>query len=340
MPGYSWGRLGSLSPDDRQRILDSDPTIAQQLKDLRDQWAAGVPESDLRDLEGQVAQSVENAAVSLQLAQPLPGSGGGGGAIFPITGNPRVGSTLTLQIASWESLQWMRDGTDPIPGATDNKYVVQQADVGHYIGCQIVTDSDNGFFVSAFDADETFSLWSGVVPPPSPLGIGNFNDGRPITQGTRFFVTEPNITARAVRFFLPADAPRVAGGHPAGRTLVGIYEAGGLLVGSGSRDPGAALPNGDVWIDVPLDADVPLIDHTDYIVAAYSPTGNYSAATGNNYFTDDVTSGPLVAPASATGRTNGVFVEGTVGEEPTLQFPNQTFNAGCYFIDVMVATGA
>jgi VCBS repeat-containing protein len=66
-----------------------------------------------------------------------------------------------------------------------------------------------------------------------------------------------------------------------------------------------------------------------YTASYHTDTGRYSSTT--NYFTSDVTSGPLTAPAS----NNGVYRYGTGS-----LFPTATFQAENYWVDVVFNTGS
>ncbi|MBY5679871.1 DUF4082 domain-containing protein [Rhizobium leguminosarum] len=64
-----------------------------------------------------------------------------------------------------------------------------------------------------------------------------------------------------------------------------------------------------------------------YTASYHTNAGHYSSTTG--YFTSNVTSGPLTAPASG----NGVYRYGS-----TSQFPTSTFQSTNYWVDVMFTT--
>ncbi|TBA76153.1 DUF4082 domain-containing protein [Rhizobium ruizarguesonis] len=68
-------------------------------------------------------------------------------------------------------------------------------------------------------------------------------------------------------------------------------------------------------------------------VASYHSNGFYSATA--NYFTMDHTSGTLTAPASSVSGGNGVYAYGTGS-----QFPNSSYNASNYWVDVLYQQGS
>ena len=63
-------------------------------------------------------------------------------------------------------------------------------------------------------------------------------------------------------------------------------------------------------------------------VVSYHSNGFYSAS--QNFFGSAVTTGPLTAPASGASGGNGIFAYGT-----SSTFPNQTYNASNYWVDVL-----
>ncbi|MGZ2454619.1 hypothetical protein ACVIRO_007436 [Rhizobium ruizarguesonis] len=68
-------------------------------------------------------------------------------------------------------------------------------------------------------------------------------------------------------------------------------------------------------------------------VASYHSNGFYSATA--NYFTMDHTSGTLTAPASSVSGGNGVYAYGTGS-----LFPNSSYNASNYWVDVLYQQGS
>jgi hypothetical protein len=73
-------------------------------------------------------------------------------------------------------------------------------------------------------------------------------------------------------------------------------------------------------------APISIAANTTYVAAYYTPNGRYA----DNYFglNTGVSSGPLNVPASATVGGNGVYYYG-------LGFPNSTWKASNYYVDVL-----
>ncbi len=80
------------------------------------------------------------------------------------------------------------------------------------------------------------------------------------------------------------------------------------------------------WQSAQLSTPVVLTVGQLYVVSYFAPNGNYSYTT--SFFTSALTSGPLTAGAAA----NGLYKYGSSGG-----FPNASWNASNYFVDVVFA---
>jgi hypothetical protein len=94
------------------------------------------------------------------------------------TPSPAVGSTLICERGAWGgvpaptySYKWLRDGT-PIAAATELKYVVQAADAGHTLACEVTAKSSSGE-KSATSAGVVVSGGSGGGPGGSGSSTGS-----------------------------------------------------------------------------------------------------------------------------------------------------------------------
>lgn len=71
-----------------------------------------------------------------------------------LTGTPRLGQKLSCSTGAWSnnatgySYAWLRDGT-PIAGQSASTYVVQNADQGHSISCQVTASNSGGEYTIA-----------------------------------------------------------------------------------------------------------------------------------------------------------------------------------------------
>ena len=135
-------------------------------------------------------------------------------------------------------------------------------------------------------------------------------DGGSVELGLKFRA-EVDGEILAVRFY---EGPRSDGAHP-----VTLWSADGEALASASFS-GAA---GAGWREVAFDRPVS-IDAGDVHVASYhAPKGKYSVDTG--YFTKPLSDGDLTALKNA-----GVYDYGPAGS-----FPDQTYEASNYWIDVV-----
>lgn len=87
------------------------------------------------------------------------------------------------------------------------------------------------------------------------------------------------------------------------------------------------------WQQATFSTAIAIQANTTYIISYYSPNGHYS--DDQNYFANSaVTSGSLTALKNGTDGSNGVYVYGHSGT-----FPNQSWNASNYWVDVVFVAG-
>jgi len=83
------------------------------------------------------------------------------------------------------------------------------------------------------------------------------------------------------------------------------------------------------WQRANFSAPVPITANTTYIVSYHTNTGRYAVDSGY-FWSRSVDTAPLHAPSSAAAGGNGVYRYGA-----TSAFPNQTYNATNYWVDVL-----
>ena len=157
-----------------------------------------------------------------------------------ISGTPVVGNRLTANRGEWVgntpitySFQWLRCNTAggdcaEIPGATDNIYVVANADVGRTIRARVTARNDAG---SRSAVSNPTAVVQSDVPPTGSLPVGSLQAGgdqlvisqvifspRPVTSRTAPITARVKVTARSGRpvsgatVFMRAT-PRVVNGQ-------------------------------------------------------------------------------------------------------------------------------
>ncbi|WP_213287208.1 DUF4082 domain-containing protein [Bradyrhizobium sp. sGM-13] len=145
----------------------------------------------------------------------------------------------------------------------------------------------------------------------------NLNDGAQLEVGMKFTSSVAGqITA--LKFYRSAN--------DTGPDVLNLWSATGTHLASATFTSTTASG----WQTVTLPSAVFIAANTTY-VASYHTTGAYVAT--NNYFTTAVTSGPLTAPSTTTAGGNGVYSYG--GTSTTGIFPNNTYNAANYWVDVV-----
>jgi Domain of unknown function (DUF4082) len=136
-----------------------------------------------------------------------------------------------------------------------------------------------------------------------------------VTLGVKFWSSQAG-TISAIRFYRGATSPS---GY-----VARLYSAAGQRLGSVAL----AKESGPVpgWQTAIFPAPIRIAANTTYVAAYYTPNGKY--ADGYYGFNNGVTNAPLNVPASSTVGGNGVYYYG-------LGFPNRTWEASNYYVDVL-----
>lgn len=169
---------------------------------------------------------------------------------------------------------------------------------------------------------------------------GDVNNGAAITTGVRFTV-DAEVDCAGIAFYVPATN--------SGTYTVGLYETdtdddpGGS--GTGTQLATDSVASGSVtggtWAEVTFDTPVTLATGTVYTAARHASSGRYVSSSGA--FTSAGISGNDVNllqdgtdpnPPGLGSMRNGVFHEGA-----SLAYPNSTFGAADYFVDIVLDEG-
>ncbi|ROP36525.1 uncharacterized protein DUF4082 [Saccharothrix texasensis] len=155
-----------------------------------------------------------------------------------------------------------------------------------------------------------------LFKPTDAPAVASSGDANAVNLGVRFRCTTTGAKAKGIRFY---KATQNTGTH-VGR----LWDANGTLLASATF----AGETASGWQEATFTTPVDLTTNTTYVASYHTATGNYSATAG--FFTTSHTRDALVAPADGASG-NGVFVYG-----PSPAFPNATYNATNYWVDVVV----
>ncbi|MBX5065318.1 DUF4082 domain-containing protein [Rhizobium lentis] len=161
----------------------------------------------------------------------------------------------------------------------------------------------------------TSSLFTGA----DTSGVAAANDASSVELGVKFIASASGQIAGLTYYKSAQDT---------GTHVGSLWTAGGQLLAQ------ATFINETTsgWQTVSFTQPIAITADTTY-VASYHSNGFYSATA--NYFTTDHTSGALTAPASSISGGNGVYAYGTGS-----LFPNSSYNASNYWVDVLYQQGS
>jgi hypothetical protein len=220
--------------------------------------------------------------------------------------NGLVSSTITYNVATYTATLDPTVALDP--NATYTVTVIGGAGgVSDLAGNPLSTDYNWSFTTST--GNQEYSLWNSSTIPAA-LDI---YDGQSQENGVKF-VSDTAGYINGLRFYKgPADT---------GTHIGHLWTGDGTLLASATFTGEAASG----WQEVMFSAPVPIAANTTYVASYYSPSGYH--AEDEYYFISGVISGPLRALFDGEDGGNGVYRFGASG------FPDQTFNATNYWVDV------
>jgi hypothetical protein len=116
-----------------------------------------------------------------------------------LSGTPALGQTLTCSTGTWAnsptsfSYVWLRSGV-PIAGQTGGTYVVQSADEGHAISCQVTASNGGGNYTIVGLPSGSYKVVFFAESEASNYLTQAYNDKPLFSEGTAVPVTAPNAT--------------------------------------------------------------------------------------------------------------------------------------------------
>ncbi|HXM57240.1 MAG TPA: N,N-dimethylformamidase beta subunit family domain-containing protein [Candidatus Dormibacteraeota bacterium] len=296
--------IGSNTPDQdmRQATVNVLADMGVQPATIQAGLVAGTPSTDTVAPTSAVISPSSGAAVTSGTAVTISGTAAdsGGGVVAGVEVSLDGGST-------WHEAS----------GTTSWTYAWTPGPIGPVtILSRAVDDSAN---LGAASAGESVT----VDPRPCPCtlfpstavpGTPNSNDPNAVELGVRFTTDTPGRVT-GVRFY--------KGSNNTGTHVGNLWTADGQRLATGTFTGETASG----WQTLTFATPVPIAVGTTYVASYHTNVGSYSSDIG--FFTQPVDVPPLHAPAG----TNGVFAYGAS------QFPNGSFNATNYWVDVVLVTG-
>ncbi len=141
-----------------------------------------------------------------------------------LTGTPALGQTLTCSTGTWAnnptsfSYTWLRSGV-PIAGQTASKYVVQAADQGHTISCQVTAGNGGGSYTITGLATGSYKVAFYSEQEGGTNYLDQFYNGK----GTEAEATPVAVTVPAATEGVNAELH--AGGAISGRVTSAVTHA-------------------------------------------------------------------------------------------------------------------
>jgi hypothetical protein len=155
------------------------------------------------------------------------------------------------------------------------------------------------------------TLWNDTTTPAA----ASVNDTNAVQLGVKF---TSDVAGRVlgVRFF--------KGVQNTGTHTATLWTVGGTSLATTTF----ANETASGWQTALFATPVAITANTTYVVSYHAPNGYYAADA--NYFANAYDNAPLHAPSSATASGNGIYRYGAASV-----FPDQTFNANNYWVDVI-----
>jgi hypothetical protein len=174
----------------------------------------------------------------------------------------------------------------------------------------------------------TWSFTTGAAPPPPPPTTGLFaatatpvnstnSDTGNVELGVRFS-TDTNGWVTGVRFY--------KGSGNTGTHTGSLWGSDGTMLATATFTNETASG----WQTVTFGAPVAITAGTQYIASYHAPNGHYADDEG--FFNNPLDNAPLHAPVSTSTAGNGTYAYGASS------FPNQSYHATNYWVDVLFTT--
>ncbi len=254
---------------------------------------------------------------------------------------PDAGASLTFELTSiLDQVGKQRHGSlqtltvvpatcDSVPGDSQ-----PTATIGYSADCgtqtlSLVLDSANG--TAPYDLVINGVVYRDVMPGETITTIGAPSqsiwngqqavvsaEDQPVELGVKFkSAIDGHING--IRFYSPANASGIYTGH--------LWTKSGVLLGSVTFSNVTASG----WQEALFNAPVSITADSVYIASYHTSSGHYAATTGGLKHT--ITNSQLTALGDSIAGGNGVYRYGAPGS-----FPDMTYNANNYWVDVLFAS--
>ena len=203
-----------------------------------------------------------------------------------------------------------------VPLSPDTTYTATVDGVADAAGNALAAPHEWSFTTAAGGSSNSSSLWDDTFIPT----ILSDSDTNAVELGVKF-QSDVDGSITALRFYKSSANTGTHTGH--------LWTSAGTLLAS------VTFTNETTsgWQEMSLATPVAISAGTTYIASYHAPAGRYSADSA--YFTAAYDNPPLTAPSSGSSGGNGVYRYGAAGG-----FPNQTWNATNYWVDVVFQEGS
>lgn len=163
-------------------------------------------------------------------------------------------------------------------------------------------------------------------------------DATGLSLGTTFRFALAGVV-KGIRYYTHTN---LTGGTYTGGLYSVDTQDGGTDPGTGTGTSMASATFGtltaDSWNTVLFGIPVAVAANTPYRAVGYSSVGRY--VTGGTLFSSDATNGNITAIADHSSYAGKTIFNGTYNYATGISYPNDTFNATAYFIDVIYEANA
>jgi len=313
---WSWGLDGTHDRGASTPSTDMRQATVNLLADM------GAQPGSLQPGLVAATQTTDAAPPAVTIAAPANGATVDAGVAVTISGTAIDAGTIAyVELSTDNGATWARaTGTTswsyawtPVASGTDTVLVRGVDDSGN-LGVPGQPPTADAITVTVAPRTCPCTIWSDAEAPANPADT----DAVPTELGTKFRASVAG-TITAIRFW---KSTTNTGTH-----VGSLWTGGGTLLGRATF----AGESASGWQEVALATPVAITANTTYLVSYHTDTGHY--ASDVHGFDTAVDRPPLRALANGEDGPNGVYLYTT---NPA--FPNQTFTAENYWVDVRLET--